>query len=518
MYRNGSFLRIVSFIIFSTLTLIVSGRAQADDQSICSKGKAQERIDACSRLISDRRVSPSNRAISYFYRGTEYGQQGDEDRAIADFGRALDLKPDFAPAFGARGTAHTEKGQFDEAIRDFDAALRLQPNLHQAYSGRGRALLKKGHADRAIADQGRAIELKPDFAAGYGYRADAYATKGRFDNAIRDYDKAIELDPRVAGGYVGRGRALEQLGRLDEAKRSYRSALAVSPRNPKERSAQDTARKRLTELDERERSEAEDKRKARSAALEAATRTEEPAHVVPRWSVNRLALVIGNSAYANAPRLNNPPSDAKAVAKALRRVGFTEVIERYDLGIDQLGAELKAFGDKAANADWAVVYYAGHGIQVDGRSYLIPVDASLTRASHVEDEALALDRVLAKVADARKIRLVILDACRSNPFLSRMIRNAGTRSLGRGLALIEHTGGVLVAYAARDGQLAQDGTGENSPYTAALLEHLEQPGLEIGLLFRKVRDSVLKRTGGVQEPWTYGSIPSEELYFKAAAR
>ena len=131
---------------------------------------------------------------------------------------------------------------------------------------------------------------------------------------------------------------------------------------------------------------------------------------------------------------------------------------------------------------------------------------------------LALPYVLSKGEEARKLRLVILDACRDNPFLARMEQTAGVRTLGRGLGRIEPERGILVAYAARDGQLAQDGDKGHSPFTRALLDHIDEPGLEIGLLFRKVRDTVLKRTGSAQEPYVYGSLPSEGLFFRAAAR
>ena len=213
-----------------------------------------------------------------------------------------------------------------------------------------------------------------------------------------------------------------------------------------------------------------------------------------------------------------PVNDAKAVAAALRRIGFAAVTERFDLGYSELRAALKAFGDKAASADWAVVYFAGHGIQVGQTGYLIPTDAKLARAAHVEDEAVALPYVLSKVEEARRLRLVILDACRDNPFLARMEQTAGVRTLGRGLGRIEPVRGILVAYAARDGQIAQDGDKRHSPFTRALLDHIEERGLEIGLLFRKVRDTVLRRTGSAQEPYVYGSLPREGLFFKAAAR
>lgn len=231
-------------------------------------------------------------------------------------------------------------------------------------------------------------------------------------------------------------------------------------------------------------------------------------------SERRIALVIGNSRYANAGPLANPASDAAAVAAALRRLGFSEVVELYDLDNGHLRAALKAFGDRAEAADWAVVYFAGHGIQVDGQSYILPTDVVLARSAHVADEAVSVDHLLNKLASARRLRLAILDACRTNPFLSRMLSRGHTRALGRGLAPIEPSGGVLVAYAARDGQVAEDGETSHSPFAEALLQHLEEPGLEIGLLFRKVRDAVLRRTGNAQEPFVYGSLPSEALYFQ----
>jgi uncharacterized caspase-like protein len=172
---------------------------------------------------------------------------------------------------------------------------------------------------------------------------------------------------------------------------------------------------------------------------------------------------------------------------------------------------------------------------VDGQNYLIPVDAKISRVSHLTDETVSLARVMEKLREAKKLRLVILDACRDNPFVPRMQQTAGaTRNIGRGLARIEPntvadaSSGVLVAYSARDGQVADDGTGTHSPFAQALLEHLEEPGLELNLLFRKVRDKVIAATQyrdrndpklqGPQEPYTYGSLPGEPLYFKPATK
>jgi uncharacterized caspase-like protein len=176
---------------------------------------------------------------------------------------------------------------------------------------------------------------------------------------------------------------------------------------------------------------------------------------------------------------------------------------------------LKDFGDKAGESDWAVIYYAGHGVEMNGENYLVPVDAKLARADHVEDETVTVRRVLSKAEATRKLRMVILDACRNSPF--RMTSADGrSRAIGRGLSPVEPAGGVLVAFAARGGTIADDGGGEHSPFTQALLANLETPGLEINLMFRKVRDQVLARTNNAQEPFTYGSLPGEELYFKEA--
>jgi hypothetical protein len=227
----------------------------------------------------------------------------------------------------------------------------------------------------------------------------------------------------------------------------------------------------------------------------------------------RVALVIGNSAYAHVPALPNPKNDAKGLAIALNRLGFSEVIERVDLTQAQLLAELRAFGATATGADWAVIFYAGHGMQVDGQNYLIPVDARLARASDIEEEAVPLERALSKVREAKKLRLVILDACRDNPFAARMAQASRKRSLGRGLARIEPDSGELIAFAARDGQQADDGPEGHSPFTAGLLAHIEQPGIEVNLLFRKVRGAVMASTNNSQEPFIYGSLPEEQFFF-----
>ena len=233
------------------------------------------------------------------------------------------------------------------------------------------------------------------------------------------------------------------------------------------------------------------------------------------YAEKRVALVIGNAAYHNTTRLNNPTRDSKDVASALRRLDF-DVTEYHDVDFIGMRKAMKKFGRTARNADMAVLYFAGHGMEVGGENWLIPVDADLLSDDEMEDEAIGLSYVMGKLRGASKLGLVILDACRNDPFSSKMRRASGiTRSVNRGFARVEPEGNILVAYAAREGTLAQDGNyGENSPYAAALLQHIETPNLDVQFLFRRVRDSVKIASRGVQVPHTYGSLPGQRIFLK----
>ena len=222
---------------------------------------------------------------------------------------------------------------------------------------------------------------------------------------------------------------------------------------------------------------------------------------------SRIALVIGNSAYQNASRLPNPIRDATAVAALFRSAGFDVVDLQTDLGGSELRRAIRNFGARAENADVALVYFAGHGIEVDGGNYLIPVDARLERDLDVEDEALSLERILKVIEPAKRLRLVILDACRDNPFARTMHRTLASRSIGRGLARVEPASlNTLIAFAAKAGSTAADGSGANSPFTAALLKHLLSPGVDLRIAFGLIRDEVLSNTQNRQEPFVYGSL------------
>jgi uncharacterized caspase-like protein len=227
---------------------------------------------------------------------------------------------------------------------------------------------------------------------------------------------------------------------------------------------------------------------------------------------HRVALVLGNSAYKSVPRLTNPVNDANLVGDMFRKAGFRSVDIRTDLNAVEMRKALRDFGARAREAEVAVIYYAGHGIELDGINYLIPTDASLETDSDVLDETVALDRALFAVEPAKQLRLVILDACRDNPFAKSMKRTVAARAIGRGLAKVEPTSpNTMIAFAAKAGSTASDGDFKNSPFAIAIVERLPTPGLDLRKAFGFVRDDVLKSTGFKQEPYVYGSLGGEDV-------
>ena len=226
----------------------------------------------------------------------------------------------------------------------------------------------------------------------------------------------------------------------------------------------------------------------------------------------RVALVIGNGAYRHSTPLPNPANDARAMAGMLEGLGF-EVANRatgmVDLDLAGMKGALAAFGRSARGADIAVVFYAGHGLEVDGQNWLLPVDARLSDEFGLQLEAMPLETVLA-FANAARVRVVLLDACRDNPLAEQMVMLDAGRSAGRGLARVETTVvGTLLGYATSPRTVASDGDGENSPYTTALLDHLPTPDLSLPDAMIRVTAAVQEATGGRQTPWVNSSLNAD---------
>lgn len=228
---------------------------------------------------------------------------------------------------------------------------------------------------------------------------------------------------------------------------------------------------------------------------------------------NRVALVFGNSRYQSVPLLPNPANDAADMSAALTRLGFS-VKTLTDARYDDMRRALIQFGRQARGVDLAVIYFAGHGIQMGTDNWLIPVDAQMAADLDIPNEAISLQSMMRAVSNTSRLGLVVLDACRNNPFSSRMQTTNGQRAVDRGFSRVEPANNVLVAYAARDGTTAQDGSGRNSPFTQSLLKNIETPNLEVTFLFRNVRDDVLAATKRIQEPFLYGSLSKEPIYLK----
>ncbi|MGE3628212.1 MAG: caspase domain-containing protein, partial [Hyphomicrobiales bacterium] len=230
-------------------------------------------------------------------------------------------------------------------------------------------------------------------------------------------------------------------------------------------------------------------------------------------AADKVALVVGNNQYAHAPRLLNPSRDARAIAGTLRSIGF-DVMEHYDVDKKAMDTAMEEFARKARDARIGLVYYAGHGIQVHGNAYLVPVDVALEDDRDLR-RLVPADYLMQDASKASSLGVVILDACRDNPFLKRIAEASGaTRSMvvGRGLARISDVPkNTLIAYATQTGNVALDGDGENSPYAAALIKHLPAPGKDVRLIFGAVRDEVISVTGHQQEPYTYGSLGGEAI-------
>jgi len=230
----------------------------------------------------------------------------------------------------------------------------------------------------------------------------------------------------------------------------------------------------------------------------------------------RIALVIGNGAYQNTSVLPSPKNDAADMAAALGRLGF-DVVDGSDLDKRAMERTMRQFTQKLARADVALFYFAGHAVQSGGQNYLMPIDARLRSEGDIDFEALPLALVLRQMEREAKSSIVLLDACRDNPLARSLARNMGTRSslIGQGLAEVRAGVGTLVGFSTQPGNIAMDGEGRNSPYTTALLQHMETPGKDVGGVLIQVRNDVLSATAGKQVPWEFTAL-IDAVYLRPA--
>jgi tetratricopeptide (TPR) repeat protein len=446
---------------------------------------------------------------------------------MADFNQAIKLRPNIPMALNNRGTIFLRQGALQSALDDFDAALRSNPNLFFAHMNRGHVLMINKDYEGALAELAEAERIKPGEIAPQNLRCQTYAALRQFDQALALCNALIEKLPKQQYAFVTRGDIYRAKGELDLALKDYNVVLGVNPNNARAHlgrgqlfeQRRDFAQARadyrsagftLNRIDDIDTTIAKTAARERLAAL-----TPGPGGTS---SARRVALVIGNAAYRNVHPLDNPQHDAKRIAGVLRDIGFQTVTLTNDLTRDRFFEALHAFATEAEKADWAVVYYAGHGFEIGGVNYLVPVDAKLAADKDAETEAVALEQVIAAVGGARKLRLVILDACRDNPFAPAMRHTIELKLVDKGFSNIEPGAGFMVVYAAKHGETALDGEGSGSPFATVLARDIKEQKVEIRKLFDIVRDDVWTATKHLQQPFTYGSPPGREDFFFAAGK
>jgi tetratricopeptide (TPR) repeat protein len=556
--------RVVAVLI---LFLALYGTATADDLSTCTNGSGDAAVAACTRALESGRLNRTDRVRAYNSRGNLWKRKGEYDRAIADYTAAIELNRSYLFAYYNRGNSYFETQNFDRAISDYTVAIRINPKYPHAYANRGAAYGEKHDYDRALADYNVAIQLDPKYAAAYNNRGVAWKNKGEYDLAIADYNTAIRLDKNYVSAYSNRGVAFARKGDIDRALVEYNTALRLDPHdadvynnrgvslgergdldraiadyseairlNPKYlkaltnraftyekkgavpealadfRSAldMDPGRHELNQ-DIRRLEQKPLKPAATPAAIASEPVVSKPAATSsPAQRERRVALVVGNGAYENAPALSNPRNDAVDIAATLRKLGF-DVIDGHDLERREMEKKIREFSRKIENADLALFYYAGHGLQVTGKNYLLPIDAKLEREGDLSFEAIDVDVVLQQLESGPRASLVFLDACRNNPLARSLARSLGIRSaaVGMGLASIQGGIGTMIVYATQPNNVALDGDGRNSPFTAALLAHLPDPGVDISVMLRRVRADVIQATNRKQVPWDHSSLVGE---------
>jgi tetratricopeptide (TPR) repeat protein len=480
-------------------------------------------------------------------RGTAYSDKGDDEHALADFDHCVKLRPNFASAFNNRGLIFMRRGDLDRAYEDFNSAVRFVPSGANRYIhlyNRARVQTLRKQYGAALADFDEAQKLNPDGPQVVAYRCVTYTEMEKFDEALADCNEALAKMPKSSYGLASRGNAFLAKGDLDAALKDFDEAIRLGPTNIRAHAGRGQLYEKRRDFaaaraDYRSASatlakyDNADTAIARRIARErlAALMVDLPPPSTPPPSMpaqgkstapsapsgpRKVALIVGNGAYQNVRALDNPPRDAKLIASTFHDLDFATVTLAPDLNRDKFFAALRDFGVEAEKADWAVVYYAGHGMEIGGVNYLIPTDAKLAADRDAETQAVALEQVIAAVSGARKLRLVMLDACRDNPFEKTMQRTIALKLVSKGLSNIEPEAGFMVVYAAKHGETALDGESSNSPFATALARDIKEPKIEVRKLFDIVRDDVWSASKHQQQPFTYGSLPGrEDFYFVA---
>lgn len=430
-----------------------ASRATVADRKSCEIGSTDERLTACGRVIADPASNPADRSAALYSRSGILFEKRQYEAVVSDLDQLVALEGDHALAFNRRGLAKLELNRNSDAVADFAKALALDQGLVWAWSNRG----------------------------------DAHRNRGDFEKALADYDEAVKRDPKALWPMRQRGYTFERMGLFAEAEQVYRQVKAGAARagNPDDHRA-----KRNVDGD----------LKRVASASQARTRFASPI-------ASRVALIIANTRYKGSfEPLATPANDARAIAAALQRLGFRQedILQRHDLDRRGMIAALRELDAKVRGVDLALVFFAGHGVRArNNLDYMIPIDAQIESERDLADEAVALERVAERIADAKKLQMIVFDACRSNDVTRRLYSGADTaRSATHSVAPFEAPG-LMIAFSARRGQAAYDGK-DHSPFATALLANLEKPGADLETALAATAEAVRRATSDQQTPEIFG--------------
>lgn len=513
-------------------------------------------------------AAPEPSAFPFSLRATIYTVLEQYDNALPDLEQAIRADPKTSSHFVQRALIWERLDRFAEARADLDAAVLLDARNQNAWINRARLWTRYGDIDRAFSDYNqaqamggtqtwdalsgrarlavrlgeplgafadwtKAAELSPlpMLAAQFHVRAGNLARDylKDLDKAQLSYGRALAALPNYPDAFIQRGLAYERANRPEQASNDYNKANELVRGSPLEKAIQDYARYRLDVLRSRLSRKAGDP--PQPPNINVLSRSVD---TIAKDRGRRVALVLGNAAYAHVAPLMNSDRDAESVGGALSEAGFAQVTVATDLDRNQMEAVLQQFAYEAAGADWAMIYYAGHGIEIQGLNYIIPIDASLETLRDAPSHAVSINEMINAVRSAKTIRLVVLDACRDDPFVQEAHRvasrkqSAGSRTaeilldpaitqrkeIGGGLAALQMAALNTVAlYSTQPGQVTLDGDELNSPFTRAFLKNIPVPGLDLRLFFERVRDDVMNSTQGRQRPAVNGRLREGDRFF-----
>ena len=481
--RSIGFARRLRVLLWMSIAIaILSAPALAEDNAWedCQQDTDRDRsIRGCTRFLARGDAeSASKRAAAYNNRGSAYlFQKDDYDHAIADFDEAIRLDPkhadsDLGRAFAYRAFAHGKKRNYDRAIVDLDEAFRLELRSAKEFV-RPMDIVRGFSQIASESDPNEEIRRNPKQFGAYIFSGLAYLKKKNFNYAIADFSEAILRNSKLIPAYFFRAFTHMENNDSTRAQADLEAALALDPRN------QLVKELLLAVL-------------ADKAPVVTATPTiVSPSASVPKPQQSstssscagskRVALVVGNAAYPGAALLANPANDAEDVADLLQRKLCFRVILAKDATLAAFSRKIGEFAEAAEGAEVALFYYAGHGMQFQQTNYLLPIDSRLANEYEAMHNNVSAQDVVAMLEQRARFTLVLLDACRNNPieddFRRRMSVASRDYGTARGLAPMTTRGGeTLVVFATRPNERAADGSGRNSPFTRAFLEHIATPG------------------------------------------